>query len=92
MYAYNVQPGVEINYANGDSWLADDMVTENSQNTYEENNNITTYVINKNSKKIHLPDCGSVKEMRLQNKKTYKGTIEELFDYGYEACKSCIEK
>lgn len=88
VYAYNVQPGVEINYANGESCLKG----EGSFDTTPTDETEVTYVINKSSRKIHLPDCQSVKDMKPQNKKTYKGSIDELVAKGYTICKSCIDK
>ena len=52
VYCYNVQPGVEIDYATGESREADDAQTDSQEQTQE-------YVLNIASKKIHLPDCSS---------------------------------
>ncbi|MDR2024557.1 MAG: MBL fold metallo-hydrolase [Hungatella sp.] len=47
------------------------------------------YVINTNTKKFHLPDCKSAASMKEENRKTYKGSREELIQMGYEPCQSC---
>ena len=47
------------------------------------------YVINTNTKKFHRPDCKSAASMKEENRKTYKGSREELIQKGYEPCQSC---
>lgn len=48
-----------------------------------------TYILNINSKKIHYPDCGSVKQMKDKNKKEFTGNRDELISSGYEPCGNC---
>ena len=86
VFAYNAQPYVTIDYATGESKLTDDVEIDTSS----DNKNVT-YIINKSSKKFHLPDCSSVKDMKPQNKKESSQTKEELEKQGYSACKSCID-
>lgn len=85
VYAYNAQPGVTIDYATGESSLENDIELE--QPKYEEP---STYIINKNSKKFHKPDCSYVKDMKPQNKKESDKTKEELEKLGYSPCQSCF--
>lgn len=47
------------------------------------------YIINKNSRVFHEPDCVSVFKMSEKNKVPYTGTSEELIDQGYTPCKNC---
>ena len=47
------------------------------------------YVLNTNSKKIHLPDCSSAKSMSDKNREEYFGTKEELLNKGYTECGQC---
>lgn len=49
----------------------------------------TSYVINSNTKKFHLPSCYSVKKMSSKNTKTTKASREELIKEGYSPCKNC---
>ena len=49
----------------------------------------TGYILNVNSKKIHLPTCGSVKTMKETNKKETNETLEELYAQGYTDCGNC---
>lgn len=82
VYVYNVQPGIEIDYATGDSRLAE-MINEGIDSE------VTTYILNTNNKKFHKEDCSSVEDMKEENKQTYKGTREDLKVQGYEPCGRC---
>ena len=46
------------------------------------------YVLNTNTKKIHLPDCKSVKDMKESNKALCEDPEEALAE-GYQWCKRC---
>lgn len=83
VYCYNNQPGVEIDYATGKSWLSDTPTTENNVNTD------TEYVLNTKSKKIHLPDCSSVGKIEEDNKETTDKSKDELIKMGYDPCGNC---
>ena len=83
VFCYNVQPGISINYATGDSWISDE---SDSGNTSTE---ATEYILNTNSKKFHKPSCSSVSQMSEANKQVYTGSRDDLIAQGYEACKKC---
>ncbi len=85
VYCYNNQPGVRIDYSTGDSELTRDSVDETEDYSSEK----TKYVLNTNSKKIHLPSCSSVKDMKVENRKEYKGNKDALIKQGYSFCASC---
>lgn len=87
VYVYNVQPGVEIDYATGESWETGDSASSALESQAEEQE--TDYVLNTSSKKFHLPDCSSVDSMSEKNRQEYHGTREELIAQGYEPCGSC---
>lgn len=76
VFAFNVQPGVEINYADG-------------SNKEVKQENVSEYVLNTGSKKFHRPDCESVKTIKSENKQTCKANRELLISEGYIPCKSC---
>lgn len=86
VFAYNAQPGITIDYATGESCLGDNIIIDTP---IEETG--VTYIINKNSKKFHKPDCSSVADIKPQNKKESDKTWEELEKLGYSPCKSCID-
>lgn len=96
VYVYNVQPGVTIDYATGESALASDVPepsagdpeTTAGEETASDTEQ-TTYILNTSSRKFHLPDCPSVSSMKEANKSTYTGSREDLIAQGYEPCGQC---
>ena len=51
--------------------------------------NGTTYVINTNSKRFHLPTCSSIDEMKASNRSYSTDSAETLVAEGYIPCKRC---
>ena len=47
------------------------------------------WILNTNTKKVHVPTCNSVKQMKEKNKKESNLSPEELKEKGYEPCKNC---
>lgn len=86
VYCYNVQPGIIIDYATGDS-EPDKKVT--NQNTETEITSDDDYVLNTKSLKIHTPDCPSAEKITNQNRQDYHGNINDLLTDGYTTCKQC---
>ncbi len=86
VYCYNVQPGIEIDYATGESKAADDTGMGGSEFENQE----MTFILNTNSKKIHLPDCRSVGDMAEHNKEECVSTLNELKGKGYTPCGRCL--
>ena len=83
VFCYNVQPGVVIDYATGESTL-EETPEEESTTGIEQH-----YILNTNSKKFHYPDCSSVDDMSKKNKQDYAGTREDLINQGYDPCGRC---
>jgi len=50
-----------------------------------------SYVLNTNSKKIHLQSCPSVSNISDKNKKLTDENIESLEEQGYTRCKACLQ-
>lgn len=84
VYCYNVQPGIQIDYATGKSSLA--AGTEEASKAPDQE---AMYILNENSKKIHTPDCPSIQDTKPKNRKEYHGSLQELLDDGYTGCKNC---
>ncbi|MBQ1954442.1 MAG: DNA/RNA non-specific endonuclease [Clostridia bacterium] len=82
IFAFNVQPGIEIDYQTGESRL---LPSADSPETSED----ADYVLNTNSKKFHLPTCSSVTDMNPNNREDFQGTRDELVLAGYSPCGSC---
>lgn len=85
VYAYNVQPGIKIDYKTGDSKLLSSKANASS----DADSDKQTYIVNTNTKKFHKPSCSSVKSMSTKNKKKYTGYRKNLIDNGYNPCKIC---
>ena len=80
VYCYNVQPGVVIDYATGESRLDGNAFTEGE---------VRDYVLNISSKKFHLPECSGAMSMSEKNRQDYTGTRELLIAQGFVPCTQC---
>lgn len=97
VFAYNVQPGVTINYADGSSSGPEFIETQATPKVTVPkvtNNNPTpqpssSYVLNKNTHKFHYPSCSSVSKMAEKNKVYFNGTRDQAIAQGYSPCKQC---
>ena len=105
VFAYNVQPGIEIDYATGESKLADSAQQEEQKTATvtptpspepEKQEPATgseasqaDYILNTNTKKFHYPTCSSVNDMKEKNKKEFFGTRDETIALGYSPCGRC---
>ncbi|MEE3400317.1 MAG: DNA/RNA non-specific endonuclease, partial [Eubacterium sp.] len=114
VFCYNVQPGIDIDYATGDSRVAEEASSESkvtedtnvqaatestTETTVESSSSSSssdfadqerTYILNTNTKKVHLPDCRSVKDMADHNKEECVGTLNDIKNKGYTPCKRCL--
>ena len=105
VFAYNVQPGIEIDYATGESKLADGAQQEEQKpatvtpapSPEPEKQEPATgseasqadYILNTNTKKFHYPTCSSVNDMKEKNKQEFFGTRDEAISNGYSPCGRC---
>lgn len=83
VYVYNVQPGVIIDYSNGNN-------KEETDNT--NNSKSTTYILNTNTHKFHKEDCDGAINMKESNKQVYNGSRNILIAQGYTPCSPCNHK
>lgn len=91
VYCYNVQPGVGINYENGDSWLdgtpgsassgSDSSAAENS--AADSSNSETMVHITATGKKYHRAGC------RILKKSDTEVTLDEAKSMGLSPCGIC---
>lgn len=81
VYAFNVQPGVVIDYATGNNHLDTEYDPIDPADA--------DYVLNNGSKKFHLPSCDAVMEMNANNREYYVGPREKLIERGYTPCGGC---
>ena len=92
VFCYNVQPGVVIDYATGDNRSDGSMAvkaepTEDNSANYE--TAATTYILNTNTKKFHIPSCSSVKKMKDKNKREFTGSRDNVISQGFQPCQRC---
>ena len=80
VYTYNVQPGVAIDYATGESELDEQALNQGEQETF---------VLNTGSKKFHHPECSGARDRKEENRQDYTGTRDLLIAQGYVACGQC---
>ena len=83
IFAYNIQPGVVINYQTGES------IAEKSDDgeTYSDNEQL--YILNIKSKKFHFPDCNQAKTIKKENYKEIRASRNELLDLEYVPAGCC---
>ncbi|MBE5957918.1 MAG: hypothetical protein E7254_03530 [Lachnospiraceae bacterium] len=87
VFCYNIQPGINIDYSTGDSYLLEEVTNESSNSEEEQEEN---YILNTNTKKIHLPTCKSIDDMAEHNKQSVRSSIGALQEQGYQPCKRCL--
>ena len=80
VYCYNVQPGIVIDYATGESRLAEEEAADASA---------VVYILNTKSLKFHTPLCSSAAQINEKDRQEYSGSREALIAQGYEPCKRC---
>ena len=85
VFCYNVQPGVVIDYATGESWLADE--EPETEAPTDGSSEIMVYILNTNSKKFHLDSCSGLPSSN--NREDFEGTRDEVINMGYSPCGNC---
>ena len=88
IYLYNVQDGVNIDYETGYTSSSDyiqEQLEKQSPETEQE------YVVNKNTKKFHLPSCSNANRISDKNKGTITDTLTNMKQRGYEPAQCCIK-
>ncbi len=79
VYVYNVQPGVELEYATGESRLADAVAAAEEE----------MYIVNRNTGKFHRVSCKAVQDMAEENRRECTEGREALLEQGYVPCQRC---
>ena len=87
VYSYNVQPGIEINYATGENWLSGE--APEVETTTTQDPDTITYVLNKNSKKFHKSGSSCGNDIKPENREERTCNRQDLIDEGYSACGTC---
>lgn len=94
-FVYNVQPGITIDYATGESSENDASASidqsSSEQTAVAQNSSDVSqkYILNISSKKFHKSDCSTISKMSEKNKEVYTGTRDSVIAMGYSPCKTC---
>lgn len=90
VYVYNVQPGIEIDYATGESRAASrgEQKADGEKNGAEDGE-VHDYILNTSSKKFHKLSCSGVSDIKEKNMDTFRGSRKEITAQGYEPCGRC---
>jgi len=97
IYAYNVQPGIVIDYATGDNWLDGESKPEEIVSSVDEELPLLdedyegTFILNIKKKKIHTENCPGANDISEKNKEIYTGSYNELIKRGFVPDKACFE-
>lgn len=102
VYVYNVQPGVQIDYATGESELdktgrefeekqKEKMMSKVEMDSVKMTGSSTeqNYIINMHTKKFHRTTCENTNDILDKNKKKIKCVRDALIEDGYTPCKQC---
>ncbi len=81
VYVYNVQPGVTIDYATGESWL--------SEPVSENNEPAENYVVNTSSKKFHHDECEQADNIKTENRETFETTRSQMIAWSFVPAGCC---
>ncbi len=81
VFCYNVQPGIIINYPDGQSGTDGNFTPEDESNDY--------YILNTNTKKFHEADCGNGQKTKEENKEISYLDRDSLIEMGYSPCGNC---
>lgn len=85
VFAYNVQPGIVIDYKTGNNALSGEELP--AAPSYEQGE--TLYVLNVSSKRVHRPECSGVADMAAHNKQETYETLASLTSRGFKTCGTC---
>ena len=79
-------------YTPGENTLGEEeeILEETRENLSNSAREDCDYILNIHTKKIHLPDCSSVKSMDEDNMAFYKGDEDTLLSQGYTPCGNCM--
>lgn len=78
IYCYNVQPGVDIDYATGENEEAED-------DDPKEN-----FILNTYKRVYHSPECVNAAKISSRNYQEYYGCEEILLEQGYQPASDCL--
>lgn len=81
VYVYNVQPGVELDYETGESWLAAPVSAEGER--------VATYVVNTSSGKFHEESCSQWQSIKAENRQSFETTRTQMIAWNFTPAGCC---
>ena len=81
VYIYNVQPGVEIHYADGTS-----QAMETAADSDEPKG---SYVVNTSSGKFHLASCAQADKIKEENRESFEVPRSQMLQWNFEPAGCC---
>lgn len=88
-YVFNVQPGVLLDYASGESRADPTWKVPEGEVGPEPDAREAVYVLNTRTLRFHLPDCPAAAEIAEGNRIDFRGSREEVLEMGYSPCGVC---
>ena len=81
VYAYNVQPGVEIDYSTGESWLSEPVAATGEEKEI--------FVVNTSSGKFHQESCPQWESIKSENRQTFETTRSQMLAWNFKPAGCC---
>ena len=81
VYVYNVQPGVEIDYATGESRLAEPVAQDGEATE--------TFIVNTSSGKFHKESCSQWQSIKNENRETFDTTRSQMIAWNFTPAGCC---
>ena len=81
VYVYNVQPGVVIDYATGESQAAEPVAADGEK--------AMRYVVNTSSGKFHLDSCSQSEGIKPENRQVLDATRSQMLAWNFEPAGCC---
>ena len=88
VWVYNNQPGIEIDYATGESRRADGRDQGDVEDELE-NGPVQPFVLNTKTGKFHRSDCQYAESMSGSNRLELEQSLGAMLQAGYSPCGSC---
>jgi DNA-entry nuclease len=80
IFVFNIQPGISLDYATGESFAGGATAARQPQ---------VTYYLNHSSRVFHMPSCEGAAKMKQANRLEFTGGRADAVFLGYDPCPYC---